>query len=198
MTYEEQVEANQATFAKYDAKVAARAAAKQSESAPPPEVVQTAVKAAKPPRRFSTFKTINLYALAASVLFIVIGLATHHTALFEPANWNDPAILDNYQSQVGPFTTWAKGLGVIVVYWVLAYTFWYLRLAHRTTQAVLKDIPTLQEIDWQLRQEGYNPTIQDCVAIEQHLKSERNENAVLLGAILIGPQLLNAQAKGKL
>jgi hypothetical protein len=91
----------------------------------------------------------------------------------------------------------AVALGVLVVFWVLVGMGAYLRLVWRTTGEAMKPIPTLAEIESELRQAGYNPSIADVVALHQHLRSERNEAALLAGALVIGPQLLARQSQGK-
>jgi hypothetical protein len=55
----------------------------------------------------------------------------------------------------------------------------------------------LAEIDQQLRAEGHDPSIADVAAMHQYLTSQRNEAALLAGALVIGPQLLVRQTQGK-
>jgi hypothetical protein len=74
---------------------------------------------------------------------------------------------------------------------------YYLRLVWQVTDDALRPIPPLTEIDQQLRAEGYNPSIADVVAMQQHLTSQRNGAALTAGALVIGPQLLARQAQGK-
>lgn len=72
---------------------------------------------------------------------------------------------------------------------------------HRAVQGAVDDairpIPTLGEIDQQLRAEGYVPSVQDCIAVEQHLKSNRNEALLTVGALTLGVQALSRTAQGK-
>jgi drug/metabolite transporter (DMT)-like permease len=98
-----------------------------------------------------------------------------------------------------PKNTDPFGVGVVtlVVYWASVATFFYVRLVCRATDAAVAPIPSLAEIELQLRAEGYSPSIADVVAIEQHLKSQRNEAALTAAALVIGPQLLAKQAKGQ-
>ena len=57
-------------------------------------------------------------------------------------------------------------------------------------------MPSLAEIELELRSAGYNPSIADVVAMHQHLTSQRNEATFAAGALAIGPQLLARQAQG--
>jgi len=58
----------------------------------------------------------------------------------------------------------------------------------------MKPVPSLAEIDAQLRIEGYDPSIADVVAMHQDLTSQRNEAAFFAGALVVGPHLLARQA----
>lgn len=86
---------------------------------------------------------------------------------------------------------------ILVGFWFLVGMGCYLRLVWRTTGEAMKPVPSLAEIDQQLRAEGYVPSIADCVALHQYLTSQRNEAAFFAGALVIGPQLLAQQARGK-
>lgn len=57
---------------------------------------------------------------------------------------------------------------------------------HKNLQTAAAPIPSLQQIEWQLRQEGYEPSLQDLLAVEAHLRSRRNEAALVAGAIFLG------------
>jgi hypothetical protein len=91
----------------------------------------------------------------------------------------------------------AVALGVLVAFWLMVGMGAYLRLVWRTTGQAMKPVPSLAEIDQQLRAEGYDPSIADVVALHQHLTGQRNEAAFLAGALVIGPHLLARQAQGK-
>jgi len=84
----------------------------------------------------------------------------------------------------------AVALGVLVVFWLLVGIGAYLRLVWRTTGEAMRPIPSLSEIDQRLREEGHDPTIADVVALHQYLTSQRNEAALLAGALVVGPQVL--------
>ena len=86
---------------------------------------------------------------------------------------------------------------IVVGFWFLAGLGYYLRLVWRTTGEAMKPIPSLAEIDQQLRAKGYDPSIADVVALHQYLTSQRNEAAFFAGALVIGPHLLARQAQGK-
>jgi hypothetical protein len=89
---------------------------------------------------------------------------------------------------------WA--VGILAGFWCLVGVGYYLRLVWQVTAEALKPIPSLAEIDQQLRAEGYSPSIADVVAIEQHLKGQRNESLLTFGALVIGPQLLAREVEG--
>lgn len=88
-------------------------------------------------------------------------------------------------------------VAVVAALWWLVGLGWYLRLVWQTTGEAMKPIPSLAEIDQRLRDEGYNPTIANVVAMHQHLTSQRNEAAFFAGALVVGPQLLARQAHGE-
>jgi hypothetical protein len=86
---------------------------------------------------------------------------------------------------------------IMVVIWMLVILggiFWSI---HTNLKVATKPIPSLAEIDARLRAEGYDPSLQDLMAVEQHLKSERNEAALIAGGLIIGLQAMARQAKGK-
>jgi hypothetical protein len=91
----------------------------------------------------------------------------------------------------------AVTLGVMVTFCLLVGMGAYFRLVWRTTGEAMKPVPTLAEIELELRRGGYDPSIADVVAMHGYLTSQRNEAAFLTGALLIGPQLLAMQAQGK-
>jgi hypothetical protein len=73
----------------------------------------------------------------------------------------------------------------------------YLRLIWQTTGEAMKPVPSLAEIDQQLRVEGHDPSIADVVAMHQYLTSQRNEPLLTAGALIAIPQVLHRQAQGK-
>ena len=85
---------------------------------------------------------------------------------------------------------------VMAFIWVLVIIGGILWSIHTNLQVAVKPIPSLAEIDAQLRAEGYNPSIQDVIAVEQHLKSERNEAALIAGGLIVGLHVMARQAKG--
>jgi hypothetical protein len=85
----------------------------------------------------------------------------------------------------------------VALIWVFVIIIGMLWSIHTNLQVAVKPIPSLAEIEAQLRAEGYNPSIQDVIAVEQHLKSERNEAALLAGGMIVGLHLMARQANGK-
>jgi hypothetical protein len=88
-------------------------------------------------------------------------------------------------------------LGVLVAFWLLVGMCAYVRLIWRMMDEAVKPNPSLTAIDQQLRAEGHDPSIADVVAMHQYLTSQRNEAIVVTGALVIGPQLLARQARGR-
>ena len=86
---------------------------------------------------------------------------------------------------------------VMAFIWVLVIIGGILWSVHTNLRVAVKPIPSLAEIDAQLRAEGYNPSIQDVIAVEQHLKSERNEAALIAGGLIVGLHVMAREAKGK-
>ena len=89
------------------------------------------------------------------------------------------------------------GIGWLLGYWLILGMIWYLRAIWVSFHQATVPIPSLQEIDAQLRQEGFNPSIADCVAVEQHLRANRNEAFLVNAALVFGPTLLAKQAQGR-
>jgi hypothetical protein len=106
----------------------------------------------------------------------------------------------NPASAPSPFVNVIVGcVSVLAFYWLFALCFLFLRAVHQNAKAAFTPVPSLQSIDAQLRQEfpGYEPTLQDLLAVETRLKSERNEAALVTGGLLIGAHLAAHQAQGK-
>jgi len=66
---------------------------------------------------------------------------------------------------------------------------------HTNLQVAVKPIPSLPR-SMPSSGEGYNPSIQDVIAVEQHLKSERNEAALIAGGLIVGLPRHGQEAKG--
>jgi hypothetical protein len=86
---------------------------------------------------------------------------------------------------------------VMAFIWLFVVIIGMLWGIHTNLKVAVKPIPSLAEIEAQLRAEGYNPSIQDVIAVEQHLKSERNEAALLAGGMIVGLDLMARKANGK-
>ena len=91
----------------------------------------------------------------------------------------------------------AIALGVLVAFWLIVGMGAYLRLVWQTTGEAMKPVPSLAEIDQQLRAEGFDPSISDLVSMHGYLTGQRNAAALFAGALVIGPQVLARQAQGK-
>jgi hypothetical protein len=70
--------------------------------------------------------------------------------------------------------------------------------APKSAKAAFSPVPSLQEIDQQLRQEfpGCEPSLADLIAVESRIKSERNEAAVFTVGLLIGVHWAALQTQG--
>ncbi len=95
------------------------------------------------------------------------------------------------------------GGGLISVVFV-PITFWFfvllvglLRGFHQNLKRATAPIPSLQEIDRQLRLEGHEPTLQEVLAVEAHLRSRRNEAALAAGVIFLGLHEAARTSRGK-
>jgi hypothetical protein len=131
--------------------------------------------------------------------FIVAAIGAHQVDApnFSSTFTTVPAYPAIYPISHGATVVLGIALLILVGFWFLVGMGCYLRLVWRTTGEAMKPVPSLAEIDQQLRAEGYVPSIADCVALHQYLTSQRNEAAFFAGALVIGPQLLAQQARGK-
>ena len=147
--------------------------------------------------RWSTSKWISLWVTLISIGLLGLSIPFPRVVLF---HWTiigaDPSNGD-YVPVVWSFGFAVLGFAVLIGYWFCAAIFLWLRGMHRLGNEAHAPIPSLAEIERQLRAVGYDPSIADCVAIEQHLKSERNEKAVVYGALLIGGLAAGRVANGK-
>ena len=89
--------------------------------------------------------------------------------------------------------------GVLAFDRLFAILFLFVPAVHRNAKVALQPIPSLQEIDQQLRLEfpGCQPSLQDLIAVEARIKSERNEAALVTGGLLIGIHAAGRVASGK-
>jgi hypothetical protein len=122
-------------------------------------------------------KFFTLAALA-STGWIVIGLAFAHQTFLGKAPYSPTG---DYTS--GPVTGWGKGLIVIVLFWIAALCFCIFRSVWGLIGEATVQIPSPAQIEQQLRAEGYNPTLQDVLAVEQHLRNNRNDALIGVGAL---------------
>ena len=141
-------------------------------------------------------KQLSLVVSAVGLICVLVGYKHQNWQVFswsistgDPAVGADPIVTNVNLLGLGWFT-----LGG---YWFCAVVFCIVRSFHREMSKALKPIPSLQEIEQQLRAEGYDPSLQDVIAVEQQLKSERNEAALTAGAIYLGTKLAARQASGK-
>ena len=71
------------------------------------------------------------------------------------------------------------GSAVLVGYWMCAFWFCLARVSLQIGKDAVKPCPTPSEIEQQLRAQGYNPSIQDVMAIHLAKKAEQYENVAL-------------------
>jgi len=133
------------------------------------------------------FRWLLLVVTATGILMIWVGTA--HKAL----------VFCTLGHPSAPFQVKLNAAGgvLLVGFWALVASFAYLRAVLRLTGQATKPIPSLAEIELELRRAGYNPSIADVVALHQHLTGQRNEAAFLAGALVVGPHLLAREAQGK-
>ena len=173
-----------------------------------PEVVQEATdcpvapsEALRPTRGFrkACWRWAKWLTFWTLVGLIVAAIGAHRV---EGPNFNTtyttvPAYPTTYPLAHSATIVLAATLGALVVFWLLVGMGAYLRLVWRTTGEAMRPVPSLTEIELELRRNGYDPSIADVVAMHQYLTSQRNEAAFLAGTLVIGPQLLARQAQGK-
>ncbi len=160
----------------------------QPKSAMPP------VPLARPRKRLTAkdvYHRISWLVFFGCLVTLIIGI-THPV----------PAV--DYDNVVGKYVTvpsasplifWS--IGIFLGYWFIVGMFFYLRTANRHFDAARAPLPTLQEIAAHLRDEGFDPSIADCIALQNQIKMEKIEQGVIAGAMFIGPSLLARQASGK-
>jgi hypothetical protein len=133
--------------------------------------------------------TLKLFSLIVSVVaigLILIGAADPKGVLITLGN--APNLFE--------VTFYFAGLVLFFGYWFLAGMYCYLRVANRQFDAARAPLPSLQEIAAHLRAEGFDPSIADCIALQNQLKREKIEHGVIAGAMFVGPTLLARQARG--
>lgn len=85
----------------------------------------------------------------------------------------------------------AVGFGFIYILIGLLYSI------DRNINVAMQPIPSPAEIEWQLRQQGYNPTLADVAAVQQMCIARRNEAAVGaavgLGALYVASRTANGK-----
>lgn len=94
-----------------------------------------------------------------------------------------------------PLIGWA--IAVFCIYWFGVIMFFYLRSMNRHFDQANAPLPSLQEIADELRSQGFDPSIADCIALQNQIKMEKLEHGVAFGAMMIGPTLLARKASGK-
>jgi len=62
---------------------------------------------------------------------------------------------------------------------------WSGLTAGKMAHEAMQPLPSLQEIDAQLRWEGFNPTVSDCVAVQQRMQSENVMKLAVAGAFFV-------------
>jgi hypothetical protein len=88
-------------------------------------------------------------------------------------------------------------LGYLVIFWCGSFLFFYIRSLDRNLVQAFATIPSPAEIEAQLRAEGLDPTLQDVLLTHQYLTSQRNEAAVITGAMLVAIHHAAKVSKGK-
>ena len=90
------------------------------------------------------------------------------------------------------------GVAILCGYWWIALMFLYVRSFHRTLGEGLRPVPSFAEIEQEFLRNGYNPSAQDCIAMHQHLTSQRNQAFLVAGAMVVGTNVAARQASVRL
>ena len=164
----------------------------------PPPLPPTAPKATRRFRRafWHWARWVTLWTLVGLILAAIGGRQVPGPH-FDATGTIVPAYPTFYPLAHAATIVLAFAFGVMVLFWFLVAMGAYLRLVWRTTGEAMKPVPSLAEIELELRRVGYKPSIADVVALHQHLTSQRNEAAFLAGALIAIPQVLHRQAEGK-
>jgi hypothetical protein len=68
----------------------------------------------------------------------------------------------------------------------VAYALWQtLKVQNAALDAAFRPIPSPAQIEYQLRQEGYNPSLTEVLAVRQYLERQRNQGAILAAGITL-------------
>lgn len=149
-------------------------------------------QSARPPAKSLTF------GQRFSRWFSLLCVLTFVFSLLKAGHGNPFASMENAPESAYTWVTIGAGaLIVLGTYWLWVFLIRWIRFTTGMVGEAAKPIPSLHEIDAQLRAEGYEPTLQDLLLVEQRLKSERNESAVLAGGSLIAMRSAARQANGK-
>lgn len=159
-----------------------------------PQIVDPVSPQRPPPKSWfqgmSFCKQLSLVVMLSALAAGVLGNAlAKHVVVFSMGSASE-----GDRSQ---FTIWGIGWVVFFVWPFVMVMYCYLRSFNKIMDVAMEPLPSLAEIDAQLRAEGYEPSIADCVALHQYLTSQRNEAAAVAAGIVIGSQVLARQAQGK-
>jgi hypothetical protein len=109
-------------------------------------------------------------------------------------NWKhgaNKALIDVCAWGLGGPVLAAIGFGFIYILIGLLYSI------NRNINVAMQPVPSPAEIEWQLRQQGYNPTLADVAAVQQMCIARRNEAAlgaaVGLGALYVAGRTANGK-----
>jgi hypothetical protein len=140
------------------------------------------------------FATLTLLVLAVCVLFVIIGAAAPKAVLYQLAKYEPADNANEFQGQDAfGISYFAAALILFIGYWFAVGSLWFIRFVWRLADQAGEQIPSLQEIDAQLRSEGHDPSLQDVLAVEQHLRSHRNEALIGLGALYVGTRAMRGK-----
>ena len=113
-----------------------------------------------------------------SFLIFVIGLVW--AALTNPSHeWAGFHLMQD--AMMIPFAV-ILVLAIIIFPFAFGWSMW--KALSGAVDALQTPIPSLQEIEAQLRAEGYSPSVADCVAVDGYLRRNRNEK-IALGAVFL-------------
>jgi hypothetical protein len=122
---------------------------------------------------------------------LIFGI-THGAISHEPSTIYPYPMVD--VPTVSPLVGWS--IALFCAYWFIVGMFFYLRGMNHQFDLANAPLPSLQEIAAHLRDEGFDPSIADCIALQNQLKLQKIEHGVAFGAMMVGPSILAHQAKG--
>ena len=116
---------------------------------------------------------------------VVMGRLTVWTAIWGLGGWAVAWLL-HLPNFVKPII--GVPFAVVIFAWIPVLCIglvWSGLTAGKMAHEAMQPLPSLQEIDAQLRWEGFNPTVSDCAAVQQRMQSENVMKLAVAGAFFV-------------